>query len=216
MRHAGHPLERRWRAPKEVPRRLVFLVDISGSMEPYARATLLLLRAMVATGAPVDAFAFGTRLTRLTAHLANRDVDEALRRAAAAVPDWAGGTRIGDNLRGFNDIWGRRAVTRGAVVVIVSDGWERGDVGELTRAMWRLRLTSHTLIWVNPLTGDPEFEPLAAGMVAALPHVDLFLPGHDLRSLTGLLDVLGAVAARRAAGVGRPVSERSRITTGAP
>jgi uncharacterized protein with von Willebrand factor type A (vWA) domain len=200
IRHGGHPIERRWRAPKQVPRRLVFLVDVSGSMEPYARAVVLLLQTVVATGSAVEAFAFGTRLTRLTPHLAGRDPQRALRRAAEAVPDWAGGTRIGENLRAFNEVWGRRAVTRGAIVTVVSDGWERGDVGELAAAMARLRMTSHTVVWVNPLTGDPRFEPLAAGMAAALPHVDLFLPGHDLRSLTGLLEVLEAIDTRRGGG----------------
>jgi uncharacterized protein with von Willebrand factor type A (vWA) domain len=169
-------------------------------MEPYARALVLLLQAMVATGSAVEAFAFGTRLTRLTPHLGGRDPDHALRRAAEAIPDWAGGTRIADNLRAFNDVWGRRAVTRGAIVTIVSDGWERGEVGQLAAAMARLRMTSHTVVWVNPLTGDPQYEPLAAGMAAALPHVDLFLPGHDLRSLTGLLRVLEAIGERHGAG----------------
>lgn len=214
MRHGGHPIERRWRRPKQVPRRLVFLVDVSGSMEPYARAVVLLLQTIVATGSVVEAFAFGTRLTRLTPHLTGRDPQRALRRAAEAVPDWAGGTRIGDNLRAFNDVWGRRAVTRGAIVTVVSDGWERGDVGELAAAMARLRMTSHTVVWVNPLTGDPQFQPLAAGMAAALPHVDLFLPGHDLRSLTGLLEVLEAIDARHGTGATRSGALARRAGTG--
>ena len=127
MRTGGHPIERAWRTPKTVPRRLIFLVDVSGSMEPYARAMTMFLQAAVRAGRHVEAFTFGTRLTRLTPYLTGRDPDRALERAAAAVPDWAGGTRIGENLKAFNDVWGRRALTRGAVVVIASDGWERGD-----------------------------------------------------------------------------------------
>jgi uncharacterized protein with von Willebrand factor type A (vWA) domain len=196
MRSDGLPLERRWREQKLVPRRLVFLLDVSGSMEAYARPSVMMLQALVASGSPVEAFVFGTRLTRLTQYLGGRDPERALRRAAKAVPDWAGGTRIGENLLAFERIWGRRAITRGAIVTIVSDGWECGDVGELETAMARLRRSAHTLVWVNPLTGDPRYEPLAAGMAAALPHIDLFLPGHDLRSLGGLIGALGAIQGR--------------------
>ena len=127
MRTGGVPIERAWREPKLVPRKLVYLVDVSGSMEPYARAMVMFLQAAVRAGRHVEAFTFGTRLTRLTPHLAGRDPDRALANAARAVPDWAGGTRIGENLKAFNDVWGRRGTTRGAIVVIASDGWERGD-----------------------------------------------------------------------------------------
>ncbi len=199
MRSDGLPLERRWREQKPVPRRLVFLLDVSGSMEAYARTSVMMLQALVASGTPVEAFVFGTRLTRLTQYLGGRDPERALRRAAKAVPDWAGGTRIGENLLAFERIWGRRAITRGAVVTIVSDGWECGDVGELATAMARLRRSAHTLVWLNPLTGDPRYEPVAAGMAAALPHVDLFMPGHDLRSLAGLIRALSSIRGRHGA-----------------
>lgn len=193
LRTSGLPFERAWRRPKSVPRKLVFLVDVSGSMEPYTRAMVMFLQAAVGAGRHVEAFTFGTRLTRLTPHLAGRDPDRALARAARAVPDWAGGTRIGENLKAFNDIWGRRGLTRGAIVVVVSDGWERGDPGLLSGEMERLRRAAHTLVWVNPLAGEPGYRPLVAGMVAALPHVDVFLPGHNLRSLETLAEVLESV-----------------------
>jgi uncharacterized protein len=197
MRTGGHPVERAWRTPKTVPRRLVFLVDVSGSMEPYARAMTMFLQAAVRSGRHVEAFTFGTRLTRLTPYLVGRDPDRALARAAAAVPDWAGGTRIGENLKAFNDVWCRRALTRGAVVVIASDGWERGDPALLGSEMARLRRAAHTLVWINPLAGGAGYRPLVAGMAAALPHVDLFLPGHNLKALEALADALDEIPARR-------------------
>jgi uncharacterized protein with von Willebrand factor type A (vWA) domain len=203
MRTGGHPIERAWRTPKTVPRRLIFLVDVSGSMEPYARAMTMFLQAAVRAGRHVEAFTFGTRLTRLTPYLVGRDPDRAHERAAAAVPDWAGGTRIGENLKAFNDVWGRRALTRGAVVVIASDGWERGDPQLLGSEMARLQRAAHTVVWVNPLAGGDGYRPLVAGMAAALPHVDLFLPGHNLKALEALADALDAIPARRHAVVSR-------------
>jgi hypothetical protein len=197
MRTGGHPIERAWRTPKTVPRRLIFLVDVSGSMEPYARAMTMFLQAAVRSGRHVEAFTFGTRLTRLTPYLTGRDPDRALERAARAVPDWAGGTRIGENLKAFNDVWGRRALSRGAVVVIASDGWERGDPSLLGSEMARLQRAAHTVVWVNPLAGGAGYRPLVAGMAAALPHVDRFLPGHNLKALEALADALDAIPARR-------------------
>ena len=197
LRTAGLPVERAWRAPRTVPRRLVFLVDVSGSMEPYARAMTMFLQAATRAGRHVEAFTFGTRLTRLRPYLAGRDPDRALERAAQAVPDWAGGTRIGENLKAFNDVWGRRALSRGAVVVVVSDGWERGDPTLLGNEMARLHRAAHTVVWVNPLAGGAGYRPLVAGMAAALPHVDRFLPGHDLRSFETLAAVLDAIPSRR-------------------
>jgi uncharacterized protein with von Willebrand factor type A (vWA) domain len=197
MRTGGQPVERAWRAPRVVPRRLVFLVDVSGSMEPYARAMTMFLQAAVRAGRHVEAFTFGTRLTRLTPYLTGRDPDRALERAAQAVPDWAGGTRIGENLKAFNDVWGRRALSRGAVVVIVSDGWERGDPTLLGSEMARLHRAAHTVVWVNPLAGGAGYRPLVAGMAAALPHIDRFLPGHDLQALEGLAAALDAIPAPR-------------------
>jgi uncharacterized protein with von Willebrand factor type A (vWA) domain len=144
----------------------------------------------VAAGRKVEAFTFGTRLTRVTRELEGHDPDRALRRAAQAVPDWAGGTRIGDNIKAFNADYAPRGMTRGAVVVIVSDGWERGDARLLAAEMSRLHRAAHTVVWVNPLAGDPDYEPLALGMASALPHVDRFLPGQNLRALEGMADVL--------------------------
>jgi uncharacterized protein with von Willebrand factor type A (vWA) domain len=190
MRTGGVPIERAWREPKLVPRKLVYLVDVSGSMEPYARAMVMFLQAAVRAGRHVEAFTFGTRLTRLTPHLAGRDPDRALANAARAVPDWAGGTRIGENLKAFNDVWGRRGLTRGAIVVIASDGWERGDPTLLAEQMRRLHLAAHRVVWTNPLAGGEGYRPLVAGMQAALPYVDDFLPGHNLRALETLAEVL--------------------------
>jgi uncharacterized protein with von Willebrand factor type A (vWA) domain len=189
MRTDGYPIERAWRRRRVVRRRLVFLVDVSGSMEPYARATLMFLQAAVGPGRKVEAFTFGTRLTRVTPQLVHGDPDAALRAAAEVVPDWAGGTRIGDNLRAFNERWGS-GVARGAAVVVVSDGWERGDPRLLEKEIERIGRAAHTLVWVNPLAGEPGYEPLVQGMAAALPHIDVFLPGHNLASFETLAEVL--------------------------
>ncbi len=197
MRREGEAVERAFRAPKRVERRIVFLCDVSGSMEPYSRALVLFLQAAVAAGRKVEAFTFGTRLTRLTPYLGGYDPEASLRRASAAVPDWAGGTRIGEALKAFNDLYGRRGLTRGSIVVIASDGWERGDVTLLAEEMARLRRRCHRIIWVNPLKGTEGYEPLAAGMAAALPYVDVFLPGHNLMALEALADALRDAGGRR-------------------
>jgi uncharacterized protein len=190
MRTDGYPIDRHWRESRIVPRKLVFLVDVSGSMEPYARAMIMFLQAAVREGGHVEAFTFGTRLTRITAELEGHDPERALRAAAHAVHDWAGGTRIGDALDAFNRRYGPRGVTRGAVIVIVSDGWERGDPQRVSDAMARLARAAHSIVWVNPLAADPDYEPLAQGMAAALPYVDQLVPGHNLRSLEALAEVL--------------------------
>jgi uncharacterized protein with von Willebrand factor type A (vWA) domain len=211
MRTEGTPVARLARRRRLVPRKVVFLVDVSGSMGPYARAMVMFLQAAVAGGRRVEAFTFGTRLTRVTRHLDSRDPDRALRAAAQAVPDWAGGTRIGDNVKALNDGWGRRGLTRGAVVVIVSDGWERGDVDLLDRELQALRRMAHTVLWVNPLAGEPGYEPLAQGMAAAMAHLDLLLEGHNMRSLETLarvLDALPAERARRGGAAGRAGAPR--------
>ncbi len=200
MRTDGYPIERSWRRPRPVPRKLVFVVDVSGSMQPYARAMIMFMQAAVRAGRSVEAFTFGTRLTRVTDELEGRNPDRALAAATRVVRDWAGGTRIGANLRVLNDDWGRRGVTRGAVVVIVSDGWERGDIPAMVREMQRLRRMTHTLVWVNPLAGEPGYEPLAQGMAGALPYIDHFLPGHNLNSLTTLAEVLESLRGRRRRG----------------
>jgi hypothetical protein len=195
----GDPLERAFRRRSETPRKLVVLCDISGSMEKYSRALLLFLHAAVGSGRRVEVFAFGTRLTHLTADLATRDPEKALAAAADRVVDWAAGTRIGDALKAYNDVWGRRALTRGAVVVVVSDGWDRGDPALVGREMARLARAAYAVVWVNPLKGHPAYQPLAGGMQAALPHVDRFVPGHNLASLEELADVLAGIERRHAA-----------------
>jgi hypothetical protein len=197
MRTEGYPLARQWRAPRLKPRRLVFVVDVSGSMQPYARAMIMFLQASVRAGRRVEAFTLGTRLTRVTRELEVRDPDRALRAATRVVRDWAGGTRIGENLHALNERWGRMGITRGAVVVIVSDGWERGEIASLVTEMQRLQRAAHTVVWVNPLAGEPGYEPLAQGMAASLPYIDRFLPGHNLRSFETLAEVFEALPAGR-------------------
>lgn len=195
----GDPVDRAFRTRIEAPRKLVVLCDVSGSMEPYSRAILLFVHALLGSGRGVEAFAFGTRLTRLTEELSGRDPERALQEAARQVVDWSGGTRIGGSLKAFNDLWGRRALTRGAVVVIVSDGWEREDTTTIGREMARLARCSYAVVWVNPLKGHPEYEPLAGGMRAALPFVDRFLAGHNLASLEDLAGALAGIERRHAA-----------------
>jgi uncharacterized protein with von Willebrand factor type A (vWA) domain len=147
----------------------------------------------------VEVFVFGTRLIRLTDDLRTRDPDQALAAAAGRVTDWAGGTRIGASLKTFNDVWGRRSLSRGAAVVIVSDGWEREDATLVAQEMARLQRAAYAVIWVNPLKGNPEYQPLAAGMRAALPYVDRFVAGHNLASLEELATVLAGIGRRHAA-----------------
>jgi len=195
----GDVIERSFRRRKTVPRKLVLLCDVSGSMEAYTRALLLFVHAVVGSGRGVEAFAFGTRLTRLTPELAERDPEKAVAAAARRVVDWTGGTRIGASLKAFNDEWGRRALTRGAVIVIASDGWERGEAELVGQEMARLARAAYAVVWVNPLKGSPEYQPLAGGMRAALPYVDRFLPGHNLASLEGLGEVLAGIERRHAA-----------------
>ena len=171
------------------PRRVVLVCDVSGSMAPYARMLLQYLQASVAARTRVEAFVFGTRLTRVTRDLEGRDPDRALRRAAERVTDWSGGTRIGAALAELNREHGRR-IGRGAIVVILSDGWDRGDPEELAVEMARLRRTAHRLLWLNPLAADPRYEPLTRGMRAALPHVDHLLPGNSIASLESLAELM--------------------------
>ncbi len=199
LRTGGDAVERPYRARKDVPRKLVVLCDVSGSMDAYSRALLLFLHAAVGSGRGVEAFAFGTRLSRLTPDLGTRDPEAALERCTEAVVDWGSGTRIGASLKEFNDVWGRRALSRGAVVVIVSDGWERQDPELVGREMARLSRAAYAVVWVNPLKGNPEYQPLAGGMRAALPFVDRFLPGHNLRSLDELATALAGIERRHAA-----------------
>jgi len=189
MRYGGEPVERHWRVPAERPRPLVLVCDVSGSMAPYARMLLAYLHASVATRRRVEAFVFGTRLTRVTRELAERDPDRALSRASAAVSDFSGGTRIGECLGELNRAYGRR-VGRGAAAVVLSDGWDRGEPEELAAEAARLQRCAHRLYWLNPLKASPGYEPLTRGMTAALPHVDHFLAGNSLASLENLADLL--------------------------
>ena len=186
MRTSGETIERAHTEPSERPRRLVLLADISGSMEPYSRSLLRFVHAAARGRTRVEVLALGTRLTRITRELASRDPDAAFERATAAVADWSGGTRLGDMLREFNDHWGVRGMARNAVVVILSDGWDRGDPEVLAEQMGRLHRVAHRVIWVNPLKATPGYEPLARGMAAALPHVDRFIEGHSLAALEHL------------------------------
>jgi hypothetical protein len=190
LRAGGEPIDRAFTGPSTRPRRVILLCDVSGSMEPYGRALMRFLHAAVAGQGRVEAFALGTRLTRLTRELATRDPDAALAAAARRVVDWSGGTRLGENLRAFNDRWGVRGLARGAIVVILSDGWDRGDPEVLASEMERLRLVAHRIIWVNPLKATPEYAPLARGMAAALPYVDEFVAGHSLAALDELAAVI--------------------------
>jgi uncharacterized protein len=200
IRTEGLPLDPAFRRRKQVPRKLVFLCDVSGSMEPYARAVVMFLQAVTVTGRRVEAFAFGTRITRLTPHLRKLDPARALAGAGGLMPDWGGGTRIGDSLRRYNDVWGRRGMTRGAVVVIVSDGWERGDLTLLDTELARIARQAHRVVWVNPLKGHTGFAPLAGGMRVALRHADVFVEGHNLVALEALADVLSERGLARAVG----------------
>jgi uncharacterized protein with von Willebrand factor type A (vWA) domain len=189
LRTGGDPRHRRWRAPTTRPRQLVLVCDVSGSMTPYARMLLQYMHACVAARRRVEAFAFGTRLTRITHELNGRDHDLALDRAAAAVTDFSGGTRIGAALAELNRVHGRR-LGRGAAVVILSDGWDRGDPEQLETEMARLRRAAHRLVWLNPLAAHPDYEPLTRGMRAAVPHTDELLAGNSLASLEQLAAIL--------------------------
>jgi uncharacterized protein with von Willebrand factor type A (vWA) domain len=209
LRTQGDPVERHWREPGERPRPLVLVCDVSGSMEPYARMLLTYLQACVAARRRVEAFVFGTRLTRVTAELRGRDPDRALERATHATQDWSGGTRIGEALATLNREHGRR-LGRGAVIVLLSDGWDRGEPAQLEREMARLARCSHHLIWLNPLKAHPGYKPLTRGMQAALPHVDHFMAGNSLASLEELAYTLDLLSAGRpSAGPDRRTSENA-------
>lgn len=192
LRTGGEPIERRWTSPDERLRRLVLLIDISGSMEPYARALLRFVQAAVAGRQRVEAFSIGTRLTRLTRELGSRDPDRALESAALRVRDWSGGTRLGECLREFNDQWGVRGMARGSIIVVLSDGWDRGKPDLLAEQMQRLQRVAHRVIWVNPLKVSPGYAPLARGMAAALPFVDAFVEGHSIGAMEQLAHVISS------------------------
>src|ERR671918_1513233 len=186
LRTQGEPFHRAWRDRGVRTRPLVLILDVSGSMSPYARALLQFAFAAMAAGRRVEVFCFGTRLTRVTRTLRAKDPDRAMHEIGRQVADWEGGTRIGASLKTLLDEWGQRAALRGSVAVICSDGLERGEPELLRVQMARLRRLAHRVVWVNPLKGSPRYEPLARGMAAALPSIDVFLPGHNLESLEEL------------------------------
>lgn len=186
----GEPVRRRSTRAGTRPRRIVFLLDVSGSMEPYARALVRFVHAGVAGRQRVEAFTLGTRLTRVTRELSSKDPDRALHLASRQVRDWSGGTRLGETLRAFNEEWGVRGMARSAIVVVLSDGWDRGDPTVLAEQMQRLSRVAHRIVWVNPLKVTPGYAPLARGMAAALPYVDDFVEGHSLEALETLTRVI--------------------------
>jgi len=192
LRTGGDPLRLARRRRRVLPRRIVLLCDISGSMEPYARAYLQFLTCAAGTGPRAEAFAFATRLTRLTRVLHSRNPERAIQQAAATAPDWSSGTRIGEALKTFNDRHGRRGMARGAVVVILSDGWERGDPSLVGREMERLARLAYRIVWVNPRAAASGFSPQAGGMAAALPFCDALLSGHSLEALHEVVEAIGA------------------------
>jgi uncharacterized protein len=196
LRTGGEPISRAWRAPADRPRRIVLLLDVSGSMEPYARALLRFAHATVGARGTTrtEVFTLGTRLTRVTRELGDRDPDAALRAAATVVEDWSGGTRLGTGLAEFNDRWGARGTARGAIVVVLSDGWDRGEPAHLAEQMQRLSRVAHRVVWANPLKASAGYAPLARGMAAALPFVDNFVEGHSLAALERLAAVIGGAS----------------------
>jgi uncharacterized protein with von Willebrand factor type A (vWA) domain len=191
----GEPGEIAWRRRATRPRRIVLLVDVSGSMSAYADALLRLAHRFShpgpgADGRPVEVFTIGTRLTRVTRAMRLRDPERAIVAAGNTVPDWSGGTRLGETLRIFLDRWGQRGMARGAVVVVFSDGWERGDADLLGEQMQRLRRVAHAVVWVNPHVGKEGYLPVQQGIVAALPHVDHLVAGHSLATFADLVEVV--------------------------
>lgn len=193
VKHNGVPMRLAWQSRKIKQRPIVLIADISGSMEKYSRLVLQFFYSVAHSLKNVECFVFGTRLTRISLQLKLKNIDRAVSEAAAEVVDWAGGTRIGESLAAFNRQWSRRVLRRGAVVMIVSDGWERGDVTELANQMRYLQLRCYRLIWLNPLMGKAHYQPQVEGMAAALPYIDDFLPIHNLQSLSALAAHLAAL-----------------------
>lgn len=199
LRHGGEPIDLAFRQRTYRPRSLVVLCDISGSMERYSRMLLHFIHALThgLMDTSVEAFVFGTRLTRITRHLRYKDVDESMDELGEIVADWSGGTRIGEALKVFNYEWARRVLGRGAVMLIISDGWDRGELNLLAHEMARLQRSAYRLIWLNPLLGKDEYRPVQRGMSTAMAYVDDFLPVHNLASLEQLAEVLSTVATLR-------------------
>ena len=197
LRRGGEVLSLATRTRRRKQRDLVLLCDISGSMDRYSRLLLQFVHTVRHSVGRVEAFVFGTRLTRITRQIRHRDIRAALDDVAANVADWAGGTRIGECLRAFNLRWANRVLGRGAIVLIISDGWDRGDIELLAAEMQRLQRSAYRLIWLNPLLGSSRYRPQTVGMQAALPFIDNFLPAHNLNSLIQHADLLNAVEDRR-------------------
>jgi uncharacterized protein with von Willebrand factor type A (vWA) domain len=199
LRHGGEPIRLSFRQRVYRPRALVILCDVSGSMERYSRMLLHFVHALThgLKATNVEVFTFGTRLTRITRHLRYKDVDESLDEVGTAVGDWSGGTRIGEALRTFNFQWARRVLGRGAVVLVISDGWDRGDLSLLAQEIHRLQRAAYRLIWLSPLLGSDEYRPVQRGIATVMPCVDDFLPVHNLASLDQLARVLSQVATQR-------------------
>lgn len=206
----GEPLRPGFTSHSLRPRRLLFFCDVSGSMERYSRALLGSLQAVVGANGKAETFVFATRLTRLTGPLSGHDAARALERAREAVVDWSGGTRIGQALADFRRTYGRLGLARGAVVVIVSDGWDRGDPDVLARELALLRLQCRRLVWLNPRPAELDGQPLAVGMRAALPYVDDFVPGHDPRAVAELARLIGGIGSRRPDRRQRPLGLTAR------
>ncbi len=199
LRNLGEPIDLAWRRRRTRARRVVLLLDVSGSMSPYADSLLRLAHRFehAVPGAPsgavaggVEVFTLGTRITRITRAMRLKDPERALTAAGQTVPDWSGGTRLGETLKAFLDRWGQRGMARGAVVVMVSDGWERGDAALLGEQMARLHRLAHRVIWMNPHRGLVGYQPVQQGMAAALPHVDSFVAGHSLAAFADLVEVV--------------------------
>jgi hypothetical protein len=203
LKYGGELLELAHLQPKHKPRSLVLICDVSGSMERYTRMLLHFIHTIASDLGRVEAFLFATRLTRITRHLRYRNIDQAVTEVSRAVPDWAGGTRIGETLKSFNYRWARRVLRGGSVVLIISDGWDRGEPELLSQEMARLQRSCHRLIWLNPLLGSPEYEPLTRGMQAALPYIDDFLPAHNLNSMESLARHLSRLSPHRGPSIGR-------------
>jgi uncharacterized protein with von Willebrand factor type A (vWA) domain len=193
LRNNGVPVELRYRRRKERMRPLVLICDISGSMDRYSRLLLQFVHALEHGLDSVEVFVFSTRLTRITRELRKRNVDAAIEHVVKSVDDWSGGTRIGEAIKEFNFKWARRVLRSGATVVMISDGWDRGDPKLLSKEMARLQRSCRRLIWLNPLLGAPGYQPLTQGIRAALPYVDYFLPIHNLKSMEALAKMLGEV-----------------------
>jgi uncharacterized protein with von Willebrand factor type A (vWA) domain len=193
MTYGGELFDLEWRRRKFRPRPLVVLCDISGSMENYSKILLHFLYSLVQNSRRVEAFAFATRLTRLTPTLRRKNVDSVLNGLSTLIYDWSGGTRIGESLKAFNYQWARRVLSRGVIVVIISDGWDRGDIGLLKREVSRLKRSSSHLIWLNPVAGSQDYEPLVRGIQTVLPFVDDFFPFNNLQSIRTLAGKLSSI-----------------------